>query len=221
MTVVTDDEDDDDDDGMSIRTAIEENALQDLMVSCLHVADAKLAKSVRTVLSPLHRAKKSPDVDKLLHRMYGPILWRALSAANPTVRLNATPVLAETFPLRDPDEGEDRTEAVVGKTVDALMALLRDPEPKVRVAGSNAAGRILVAFWDALPTSDIRRLLSGKFNLLFVVVSGSRFFFVHNPNLSSVDLYLYHKPTQRSLPSTHRMHRRRPFGPRLLPLLAS
>jgi len=149
----------DSEDDEEIRTAIEEHALQDLMVSCLHLADAKLAKSVRTVLSPLHRAKKSPDVDKLLHRMYGPILWRALSAANPIVRLNATPVLADTFPLRDPDEGEDRTEAVVGKTVDALMALLRDPAPKIRVAGSNAAGRILVAFWDALPTSDIRRLL--------------------------------------------------------------
>ena len=143
-----------------IRVAIEENALQDLMMASLHVADPKLARSVRVVLTPLHRAKKSPDVDQLLHRMYGPILWRALAAANPLVRLNATPVLADTFPLRDPDEGEDRTEAVVGKTVDVLTSLLRDPEPRVRVAASHAAGRILASFWDVLQTADIRRLLN-------------------------------------------------------------
>ena len=143
-----------------IRVAIEENALQDLMMASLHVADPKLAKAVRIVLAPLHKAKKSSEVDQLLHRMYGPILWRALAAANPLVRLNATPVLADTFPLRDPDEGEDRTEAVVSKTVDVLAALLRDPEPRVRVAASNAAGRIMVSFWDVLQTTDIRRLLN-------------------------------------------------------------
>jgi len=154
---------DEEESARTLRSAIEDHALQDLVVAALHVADSAVAKSVRVVLAPLHRAKKVPEIDQLLHRLYGPVLWRALSAANSLVRLNAIPVLADTFPLRDPiDEGEDRTAAVVTKTVDVLMALLRDPEPRVRVAASNAAGRILVSFWDVLQTADIRRLLNGE-----------------------------------------------------------
>ena len=146
--------------------SLEEEALQDLVMATLHVADPKVAKSVRVVLTPLQQAKKAPEMDQLLHRLYGPVLWRALSAANPLVRLNAAPVLADTFPLRDPvDEGESETEATVRKTVQVLVGLLRDPEPRVRVAASNAAGRILVAFWDVLQTADIRRLLNGEFSI--------------------------------------------------------
>ena len=149
--------------------SLEEDALQDLVMASLHVADPKVAKAVRIVVTPLQQAKKAPEIDQLLHRMYGPVLWRALSAANPLVRLNAAPVLADTFPLRDPvDEGEAETEATVRKTVQVLVGLLRDPEPRVRVAASNATGRILVAFWDVLQTADIRRLLNGEFGSLLL-----------------------------------------------------
>lgn len=145
---------------LAVRASIEESALQDLAVAALHAGDRGLSRSVRVVLAPLHGAKREPEIDRLLHRTYGPVLWRALSAANPAVRLNAAPVLADTFPLRDPDGTEDELGRAVARTVDALLALLRDPHPAVRVAASGGTGRLLLSFWDALPANDIRRLLN-------------------------------------------------------------
>eukprot|EP00978_Attheya_sp_CCMP212_P016764 scaffold44171_cov64-Attheya_sp.AAC.1 len=151
-------------DGSAARMAVEELALQDLMFAALHIGAPKMSRSIRTVLSPLHEAKKTPSVDKMLHRMYGPILWRSLSAANPLVRINASIILSETFPLRDPDAGHIQTEACVEKSIGALKSLLTDSDPRVRVAGSDASARIIATFWDALPTKDIRSILNRKYN---------------------------------------------------------
>jgi len=147
-------------DGSAARMAVEELALQDLMFAALHIGAPKMSRSIRTVLSPLHEAKKTPSVDKMLHIMYGPILWRSLSAANPLVRINASIILSETFPLRDPDAGHIQTEACVEKSIGALKSLLTDSDPRVRVAGSDASARIIATFWDALPTKDIRSILN-------------------------------------------------------------
>ena len=42
----------------------------------------------------------SAAVDGLLHRLYSPILFRALQAANGAVRLNALHLLVDAFPLQ-------------------------------------------------------------------------------------------------------------------------
>ena len=39
-------------------------------------------------------------MDGLLHRLYTPILFRALQAANSAVRLNALQLLVDVFPLQ-------------------------------------------------------------------------------------------------------------------------
>lgn len=146
-----------------VRSSIEEVALQDFMFAVLHVATPTMAKSLHTVLKPFHDAKKSQDVEKLLYRMYGPILWRSLKAANPRVRTNALDVLAETFPLQDPSSGHMQLDKSVAKGTAALERSLSDSDPKVRIAGSSATAKILATFWDVLPTADIRVLLNRKF----------------------------------------------------------
>jgi len=144
----------------NIQIAIEENALQDLMYAVLHVASPHMARSLRILLEPIHSQKKTPQVDQLLYRMYGPILWRALSATNPLVRIHASSIFAEVFPLHDPLAGKIHLKAVTEKSVETLMGLLNDYDPKVRVAGCDAAVRILGMYWDALTTQDIRSLLN-------------------------------------------------------------
>lgn len=42
-------------------------------------------------------------MDEMLFRLYSPILWRSLRAANADVRANATAVLLDAFPLQDPE----------------------------------------------------------------------------------------------------------------------
>ena len=146
----------------TIQASIEENALQDLMYFQIHAANPKMASAIRVVLDKFYVNKKSPDVESMLHRCYGPLLWRALSATNSRVRLQAASVLTDTFPLRDPDAGQEWTEACVEKSVEALMSLMSDEIPSVRVAGSNATAKILSQFWVAIPAKDIRTLLNRK-----------------------------------------------------------
>ena len=53
-------------------------------------------------------------------------------------------------------------EAVVAKTVEVIVKLMRDEVPSVRVQGCICAGKILRGFWVAIPSSDIRVLLNGE-----------------------------------------------------------
>jgi len=143
-----------------IQETIESEVLSDLMYAIIHVANPNMNKSLLTVLEPLHDAKKNPQIEGLLHRMYGPILWRSLGAANAIVRVNASQVLAEVFPLQD--ASHTQTEQAVRKGCKALKALLQDRDPRVRVAGSEAMAKILSTYWDVLPTAEIRTLLNRK-----------------------------------------------------------
>ena len=132
-----------DDSKSIIQESIEENTLQDLMHAVLHVSSPHMARLLRIILEPIPSQKKTPEVDQLLYRMYGPILWRAVSATNPLVRIHASSIFAETFPLHDPLAGKIHLKAVTEKSVETLMSLLNDYDPKVRVAGCDAAVRIL------------------------------------------------------------------------------
>jgi condensin-2 complex subunit G2 len=144
----------------SIQSTIEEHVLQDLMYASLHIASANMAKSIRTILEPIHSNKKNPDVDQLLYRMYGPILWRSLAAPNPLVRINASSILSVTFPLHDPNAGKIHLKEMNAKSIESLRNLLNDQDPKVRVAGCDATIKILGLYWDALCSTDIRALLN-------------------------------------------------------------
>lgn len=138
------------------REAIEAEILQDLTYAVIHAANPGLVQNLRTVLEKFHDGKQAADVEALLHRMYGPILWRALSAANAKVRANATAVLAQVFPLPDRFAKKDHLQ----KGCAALKQLLQDPDPRVRVAGSEAVANILTVYWDVVPSSEIRTLLN-------------------------------------------------------------
>lgn len=74
--------------------------LQGLMEAALHASTISMASALRRVLGGLHGAKSAPGVDALLLRLYQPILFRALSAANPAVRRNALGLLVDAFPLQ-------------------------------------------------------------------------------------------------------------------------
>lgn len=137
------------------KPVIERVALQDLSYNLLHIANPAMKKNLSITLHPFHQAKKSPEVQKLLHRLYGPILWRSLRAANPRVRVQAAQVLSVVFPLPDGVNVQKAME----KAIAALINLLNDGDPRVRVSGSSAACNVLATYWDAIPTNDIRTIL--------------------------------------------------------------
>jgi condensin-2 complex subunit G2 len=149
-----------DDEGV-MRDALEQHVLQDLMVAVLQIKRNSMNQALLQVLQPFHDAKKNAQVEQLLHRMYGPILWRSLEASNAQVRWNAIQVLAEVFPLRD-GVPSSNSAAAVNKACVALKNGLTDPDARVRVAAATAAAKILTMYWDVVPVKDIRDILNRK-----------------------------------------------------------
>lgn len=142
------------------KETIEHQALQDLMHSSIHLAKPAMVKNVLAILAPIHMEKKSTRVADLLWRLYTPILWRSLSAANPIVRKNAITVLEQVFPLHNPKEGQMKV--AIQKCTQAIKKALQDGDPKVRIAASEATSNICALFWEALPSADLRMLLNRK-----------------------------------------------------------
>jgi condensin-2 complex subunit G2 len=150
---------------MSIRQTIEHKVLQDLMHSAIHVAIRTTVQSILTVLEPFHSDKKNKDVASLLYRLYSPILWRSLAATNPEVRRNAVHILQRVFPLQNPAApiSQNSTKDAVLKGTSSLQVALKDIDPIVRVAASEATANICAMFWEALPPPEIRSLLNRKY----------------------------------------------------------
>ena len=124
-----------------IRKAMEEYVFHDLVHSVIHLSSSSTCKAVREILAPLHHNRSAPETAKLLNKIYGPILWRSLSASNPFIRINAAERFAVTFPLHDPDDDVAQIDACIDKSVNALHKLMLDRDPRVRVAGSVATSK--------------------------------------------------------------------------------
>ncbi|XP_060771598.1 condensin-2 complex subunit G2 [Neoarius graeffei] len=145
---------------------IEASCIQDLMQHAvlLH-RTSPVQPRVRQILAYFHKQKFRQGVDEMLHRLYLPILWKALKAGNAEVRANATLLFTEAFPLHDPSMGSDRVDELVQKQLDTLFALLEDVSPSVRCAAVLGACSVLSRCWELLPSSIITDLLKKLLDL--------------------------------------------------------
>lgn len=148
----------------NVQETIELEILQDLMYAVVHVASQKTFHAILTVLEPIHVDKKNKDVASMLYRLYNPILWRSLKAANPKVRQNAVELFEKVFPLNDPFPmaGQNASKEAVLKGTQALRDALKDNDPNVRAVASKAAASICAIFWEVLPPEEIRQILNSK-----------------------------------------------------------
>ena len=78
-----------------------DDLLQSLIKSALRASSPALAASLRHVLEGLHSQRLTPGTDAMLLRLYHPLLFRDLAAANAGVRNNALQLLVDAFPLQD------------------------------------------------------------------------------------------------------------------------
>ncbi|XP_046880191.1 condensin-2 complex subunit G2 [Hypomesus transpacificus] len=114
---------------------------------------------VRQILSYFHKRKGHHNLDEMLHRLYKPILWRALTAANSEVRANATLLFTEAFPVHDPSQSSEKMDETVQKQLDALVCLLEDPQPMVRSTATLGVCKILAKCWEVIPPTVITDFL--------------------------------------------------------------
>lgn len=107
----------------------------------------------------------------MLLKLYEPILFRALSAANATVRRNASCLLIDAFPLRNPDANKSEADALLQKqfgylkvcSIDiqsnCIQSMLQDENAGVRVVGVEGICKILCMYWELIPPETTFALL--------------------------------------------------------------
>ncbi|XP_056604998.1 condensin-2 complex subunit G2 isoform X1 [Triplophysa dalaica] len=139
---------------------IESTCIQDLMqhAMLLH-RDSPVHNRVRQIITYFSKQKFREGVDEMLHRLYKPILWKALKATNAEVRANATLLFTEAFPIHDPSMNSEMVDQAVQKQLDLLFALLDDPQPLVRSSAVLGVCSVLARCWEVIPSTVITDLL--------------------------------------------------------------
>lgn len=139
---------------------IERAGVQGLAESALLASTPQMAANLRVVLDGFHAQKAHRGVDAMLLRLYEPILFRALSAANPAVRRNACALLVDVFPLQDPDADVEETDALLARQAGIINQLMGDAAPAVRAAAVEGICKILNVFWELIPAPTTAAFLA-------------------------------------------------------------
>ncbi|KAI8470384.1 MAG: condensin II non structural maintenance of chromosomes subunit-domain-containing protein [Monoraphidium minutum] len=159
--------------------AIETILIQGFAKALLYASSKGLASNVLVALHQLHDARRpgpgggggggGGGLDSALARLYEPILFRALSAANPAVRRNALLLLMDVFPLVgggnallllmdvfplvDPEATEQEQDEGLTRQLAAAADALADPAPAVRAAAAPGVCALLDTYWEIIPSA--------------------------------------------------------------------
>ena len=147
-------------DDQNVLDVIEENIIQNIMECGTKIADKSLFNACRTLLQSFTFNKRYDGVDEMLLRLYNPILWRSLNAANHHVRSQSTVLLIDAFPLQDPSSTNEIIDGILTKQFNILERLLMDNVPSVRIVTIEGVFRILAMYWDLIPTRFTKTVLS-------------------------------------------------------------
>ena len=119
----------------------------------------KTAERVRFLLSEFHGSRRTSEIDQLLSRFYGPILFRHTKVANWEVRFNAVALLCSAFPVMPPDRSAIEFEEKLTVQFRILKEAMEDPNESVRKVAVVGTGRILRDFWEVLTIEQIAMVL--------------------------------------------------------------
>ncbi|CAI5713609.1 unnamed protein product [Peronospora destructor] len=144
----------------AFRAKIEEECIQRYVCDAVHAGSTSLFNAVRTVLQVFFDNKRHPDADEMLYRICSPILWRGVKAPNDSVRRQATILLFDNFPLRDPAFNKEMMDLTLQKQFDTFEELLGDSHPALRVAAIEGVSNVLSVYWELLPAETIRCFIS-------------------------------------------------------------
>ncbi|KAG7386769.1 hypothetical protein PHYPSEUDO_015277 [Phytophthora pseudosyringae] len=144
----------------SFREKIEEECVQRYVRDTVHAGSTSLFNAVRTVLQIFFENKRHRGVDEMLYRICSPILWRGVKAPNDSVRRQATILLFDNFPLRDPAFNNEMMDLTLQKQFDTFEELLGDSHPALRVAAIEGVSKVLSVYWELLPAETIRCFIS-------------------------------------------------------------
>lgn len=140
-----------------------EDLLQSLAHAAIHAKDQRYFEGLREMLRSFHDSKRLKEVDSLLLRMYGPILWRSLRCANAKVRVQAATLFFDAFPIQDGNATATSTaenDHLLQSQFELLKTLLEDGDHRVRAVAASGCCRVLSDFWEAIPPAITHQLLA-------------------------------------------------------------
>ncbi|KAM5157680.1 condensin-2 complex subunit G2 [Mantella aurantiaca] len=141
-------------------TKIEYTCIQDFMNDGIHLPrNSPVHPRVREVISYFHQQKLRQGVEEMLYRLYQPIIWRGLKAANSEVRSNTALLFVEAFPLRDPNMNHVDMDIELQRQFEVLFNLLEDRQPLVRSTGVLGVCKITAKYWEMIPPAILADLM--------------------------------------------------------------
>ncbi|KAL0037621.1 hypothetical protein WJX77_005190 [Trebouxia sp. C0004] len=133
---------------------IETHLIQNSLIrSALRASSPALAASLRRVLEGLHSQRLTPGTDAMLLRLYHPLLFRDLAAANAGVRNNALQLLIDAFPLQDTSSSAEESDELLQQQFEELSKGLRDEAPAVRITAASGICALLNTYWELIPSA--------------------------------------------------------------------
>lgn len=143
-----------------VRPKLETDCIQDIMYHAIHASGIQLVKILRKILDYIHRQKRQKGVDEMLNRLYAPILWRSLKAANSIVRLNSVFLFVDVFPLQNPLAGVEENNDLLQNQFNSFDNLLMDSCPSIRSRTILGVCQILSAYWQMIPKEVIKTYIT-------------------------------------------------------------
>ncbi|KAL3138948.1 hypothetical protein ABBQ32_005760 [Trebouxia sp. C0010 RCD-2024] len=133
---------------------IETHLIQNSLIrSALRASSPALAASLRHVLEGLHSQRLTPGTDAMLLRLYHPLLFRDLAAANAGVRNNALQLLVAAFPLQDSAASAEESDELLQRQFEELSKGLQDDAPAVRITAASGICSLLNMYWELVPAA--------------------------------------------------------------------
>eukprot|EP00727_Mastigamoeba_balamuthi_P000617 m51a1_g10552 putative condensin-2 complex subunit g2 (1131) ;mRNA; f:40842-44746 len=137
----------------SAQISIERDLVQDIMHCAVHVGQKRVSSALLSLLSYFHARKPHKGVDAMLERAY------RHADAPPLVRLNASRVFMDAFPIHDPESPQRVQDEELQRQFDLLGTLLHDAHEGVRRAAVPGVCRILCTYWELIPAATAASLL--------------------------------------------------------------
>jgi hypothetical protein len=137
-----------------------EDIIQQFIHQAIHAANPKYFNAVRTLLHPFHVTKRNTEIDAMLLRAYGPIIWRSLRCANGIVRSQAAGLFFDCFPLKNDEANASDIDDILQKQFEFFTALLKDADHRVRVVSVAGVCNVLNVYWEVLPSPVKHQVLT-------------------------------------------------------------
>lgn len=155
------------------KKAIEEDCIQDLMYTAIHAnpMPCRPSANLHRLLHHIHSYKKQRAASTLITELYQPILWRSFKVANGYVRMNATGLLCDAFPMTDYTLTHEEQGDFLEKQYHTLKTMLLDPCHLVRITAIKGVFNILSKYWIMVPSEVIKAIFKILLTVLVYDVS--------------------------------------------------